>query len=148
MQGSGFIVFCNGPDRTRILKPVLYCPEEHGAMLWHEVCEDTTVCANFFCHRTELTDRCQRSQRPHRHRVCIVNDYADTGFEWIFANIFAKTKNVAKPFACSYWAQLDFFILLKKWRKSRDTVPLRKQNNFFKCTFSNSFVWRESVKCI
>ena len=41
-----------------------------------------------------------------------------------FANIFLKTKIFCKTVsACSYWAQVEFF-LNKKYKKSCDIVPL------------------------
>ena len=44
-----------------------------------------------------------------------------------FANIFAKTKKVAKPFLPVYMGPRWSFFEEKKGPKSRDTVPLRRK---------------------
>ena len=72
--------------------------------------------ANFFVFG-KIFDRKVRKW----HGVSVVNDHADTHvFMQNFANIFAKTKNFAKPKFC-LWS----FFYKKKCRKYRDTVSVR-----------------------
>ena len=43
-----------------------------------------------------------------------------------FSNIFLKTKNFAQPILPVNISRGGVFLYIKKWRKSRDTVPLIK----------------------
>ena len=98
----------------------------------------------------------QHSHRLRSHRVSIVIDYAHTVSAWqvtsadtrFFANIFAKTKNFAKPFfASSYLFQVEIFDS-KKCQKPRDTVPLNsnrtgalERNKFSTAEFKKHQHW-------
>ena len=72
-----------------------------------------------------------RSCWPHWHHVGVFVDYTLTLCQrshWLrghtfFANILAKTKNFAEPLLPFKWGSGAVF-LIKKGRKSRDTVPL------------------------
>ena len=77
--------------------------------------------------------QCPGIRRPCRHCVSlvndhadsVVNDYADTSFSGFFANIFALTNKFVNCF------------LIKRCRKSRDTVPLSDMLKVAEQNFAN-----------
>ena len=69
---------------------------------------------SYNCTRTRIS--WPRCQRLGRHRVCVVNNYAD---------ILAKSKNVPLPFFPFLGAQVDL-LTKKRRRKSCDTVPFKE----------------------
>ena len=97
-----------------------------------------------------LSLACPRNQWLRRHRVLVVNDYANTMSPWSrtmptpcprgkqTTSTLYPSKRLCqhgvrvvndyfvKPFfACSYGAQVEFFVI-KKCRKYPDTLPIRK----------------------
>ena len=82
---------------------------------------------------TTTRTSCPHSQRQRRRRVRVVNDYFSMCLrnhdymDTQISNISEKTKNVGEPFLLFIWGPGGVFFLLKKFRKSRDTVPLKRK---------------------
>ena len=89
---------------------------------------------------------CQCSQQPRWHRVSVVNNYRIHICLQIFTNIFAKTKNFAKPFLPVPMGP-RWSLFRKKCRKSCDSVPLRLQSDFF-LKFTRYWSWKKNFHVI
>ena len=63
--------------------------------------------------------------------VCVVVDYADTGFLSLRSNIFAKTKKFAKSILPVHMGPSSILLSQKNGQKSRDTVPLKGSTTRF-----------------